>query len=128
MHIISYKEPLLFVQGPPIFIKVIATDEESTSIFLLHEEETVEDVENDPVVKEDSSMRRRIAYLGQGFQREVYGPLQFVVGDELLKGRIAKIEGETVFIDLEGEEEKVIATELASIQEILWRGQPFTEG
>lgn len=121
MQIISYKEPLLFVQGPPIFIRVIATDEESTSVFLLNEDEVKS------VVKAKPSILRRITYLEKGFQREVYRPLQFVIGDELLKGSIDKVERETVFINLDGEGEEIVAVELASIEEILWRGEPFIE-
>ena len=32
-------EPLLFVKGPPVFIKVVVKDEESTSVFVGNEDE-----------------------------------------------------------------------------------------
>ena len=31
-------EPLLFVKGPPVFIKVVVKDEESTSVFVGNED------------------------------------------------------------------------------------------
>ena len=34
----------------------------------------------------DPSVIRRIMYLSTPFQRQVYQPLQFVIGDETLKG------------------------------------------
>ena len=32
-------EPLLFVKGPPVFIKVVVKDEESTSVFVGNEDD-----------------------------------------------------------------------------------------
>ena len=32
-------EPLMFVHGPPVYIRVATTDEESTSVFVLNEDE-----------------------------------------------------------------------------------------
>ncbi|MHA6258465.1 hypothetical protein ACXYMX_01005 [Sporosarcina sp. CAU 1771] len=107
-------------------------DEESTSVFLLNEEESIKEDEveftTDPVLNLNPSIRRRLTYLEKGFQREVYSPLQFIIGEETLTGKIDKVEGEKVFIEIVGEGNEVIAKELASIEEILWRGQPFIEG
>ncbi|MCZ2258979.1 hypothetical protein [Sporosarcina sp. G11-34] len=135
MHIIIYNEPILFVHGPPVFIKAKVEREESTSIFLLNTEEVVDsegDVENEqeevePVTEGDPSIRSRIIYLSGDFRKEIYQPLQFQIGDEILKGIIDKVEGETVFIVLHGKEEEIVAVELTSIEEVLWRGQPFLE-
>lgn len=132
MQIISNNEPMLFVQGPPVFIRVVVTDEESTSVFTMNMEESaepdaVEEVKVPSVVKAKSSVLRRIHYLDGAFQREIYRPLQFVIGDEILKGSIDKVEGETVLIDLFGEDEAIVAVEIATIEEILWRGSPINE-
>ena len=40
VQIIFQNEPLLFVHGPPVFIRVAITEEESTSVFILNEEES----------------------------------------------------------------------------------------
>ena len=37
--IILRNEPLMFVQGPPVFIRVVVKDEESTSVFVLNEDD-----------------------------------------------------------------------------------------
>ena len=129
---ISYNEPMLFVQGPPVFTRVFVADEESTSVFILNEEEPVEldvleKVENQSDVKAKSSVKRSIIYLEGAFQREIYRPLQFVIGDEIIKGTIGKVEGETVLIDLHGEDKGIVAVEIATIEEILWRGHSILE-
>jgi len=75
----------------------------------------------------DPSVIRRIVYLGLPFPRQVYQPLQFVMGDETLTGIIEKIEGETVLIEIDEGEKEFVAVEIGKIEEILWRGNPFVE-
>jgi hypothetical protein len=132
VRIIYKNEPLLFVHGPPIYIRVATTEEESTSVFVLTEEEfakprntELNEVQTDSTVK--PSILRRITELGKPFQRQVYRPLQFIIGEETLSGKIEKIEGETIFFNLDGEEDLVIGVEMNTIEEILWRGKPFKE-
>lgn len=123
---------MLFVDGPPIFIRVVVRDEESTSVFMMSEEQ-LEETEEQIVLLEDSNLEidvsvlKRVLYLDGAFQRAIYKPLQFISGNEILKGSIHKIEGETVFIDLHGENEGMVALEIASIDDILWRGHPIHE-
>ena len=50
--IIYRNEPLLFVHGPPVFIKVAIQDEESTSVFILNGEELEGTVEVEQEVQE----------------------------------------------------------------------------
>lgn len=137
-------EPLMFVQGPPVYIKVTIKDEESTSVFVTNEDEsqviaqdiqeekeqqTIQELpEEQPLQKiPDPSIIRRINYLGSPFARQVYRPLQFVMGEERVKGTIDQINGETLVIEkTEGEKEHV-AIEIRKIEEILWRGEPFLE-
>ena len=127
--IISYNEPLLFVQGPPVFIRVAVKDEESTSVFVLTGEE-LEDANETKQMElaekvEPSSISRRITYLGLPFHRQVYQPLQFILNDETLTGTIEEVDGDTVLID-QGEDQ-FIAIDVTQIEEILWRGKPFVE-
>jgi len=136
--IILRNEPLIFFQGPPVFIKVVTKHEESTSVFMLsgEEPETASEVE---AVKEettehltavkvaDPSLLRKIMYLGTPFSRQVYRPLQFVLDGETLTGSIEKIEGETVLIGVGEDASELVSVEMAKIEEILWRGDPFVE-
>ncbi|MEK4711530.1 hypothetical protein MKY15_02100 [Sporosarcina sp. FSL K6-1540] len=129
---IYQNKPLLFVDGPPVFIKVAIIVEESTSVFLLNnEEESV--VENEEqisvteVVPVNPGIQRKIIYLSNSFRRQAYQPLQFVLEEETLSGTIEKIEEETVWIDLEGVNHEIIAVEMGKIEEVLWRGKPFDE-
>lgn len=132
MRNIYKNEPLLFVHGPPIYIRIANTDEESTSVVVLHEDEfakpsdtELNEVETVSTVK--PSIFRRITELGKPFQRQVYRPLQFIIGEETLLGEIEKIEGETVLIKLVGEEDLIVGVEMNTIEEIFWRGTPFKE-
>ena len=53
-------EPLLFVKGPPVFIKVVVKDEESTSVFVGNEDklevvgEVAQEVLEDPGYSSDA--------------------------------------------------------------------------
>jgi hypothetical protein len=130
--IIFRNKPLLFVDGPPVFIKIAITVEESTSVFILNEgevEETSEEVQEESrlALAVHPSVIRRISYLGSPFPRQVYRPLQFVLDDETLTGTIEKIEGETVLIETTEGEKEIIAIDMRRIEEILWRGDPFLE-
>jgi len=136
--IILRNEPLIFFQGPPVFIKVVTRHEESTSVFMLSGEEPEVASEAEAVQEEtpeqqtavkvaDPSLLRKIMYLGTPFSRQVYRPLQFVLDGETLTGSIEKIEGETVLIGVGEDASELVSVEMAKIEEILWRGDPFVE-
>lgn len=129
-----------------MFIRVDVMDEESTSVFVpnvedLEESEIIEgEVELDQAETDqqqaepeeaelesqvDASILRRIAYLEGGFQKEAYQPLEFKTAENTHKGTIAKVDGETLYVDLE--KEGTIAVALREIEEIFWRGKPFAE-
>ena len=138
MLIILRNEPLIFFQGPPVFIKVVTKHEESTSVFMLSGEELEVASEFEAVQEEtpeqltavkvaDPSLLRKIMYLGTPFSRQVYRPLQFVLDGETLTGSIEKIEGETVLIGIGEDASELVSVEMARIEEILWRGDPFVE-
>ncbi|MFS0574479.1 hypothetical protein AB1K83_02465 [Sporosarcina sp. 179-K 3D1 HS] len=135
-------EPLLFIQAPPVYIRITFTDEEdireleeSTSIFYSRSEEHSEELINKDLEKEalpeeeviDPSIIRRVMYLASSFPRQIYKPLQFLLSEQTVTGTIEKIEGNSVFIELEGEDKQVIAIELHEIEDILWRGTSFQE-
>ncbi|MEK4406644.1 MULTISPECIES: hypothetical protein [Sporosarcina] len=129
---IYQNKPLLFVDGPPVFIKVAIIVEESTSVFLLNNEEELvveneEQISVTEVVPVNPGIQRKIIYLSNSFRRQAYQPLQFVLEEETLSGTIEKIEEETVWIDLEGVNHEIIAVEMGKIEEVLWRGKPFDE-
>ena len=75
----------------------------------------------------DPSLVRRIMYLGTPFSRQIYRPLQFVLEGETLTGSIEKIEGASVLIGVGEDASQLVSVEMASIEEILWRGDPFAE-
>jgi hypothetical protein len=131
VRIIYKNEPLLFVHGPPIYIRVAITEEESTSVFVLTEEATGDFIEDAEEVQEtapaNSEVFNKIISLGRPFQRQVYKPLQFVFENEVLKGAINRVDGETLFIELVDEEDLIVAVEINTIKEVLWRGKPFSE-
>ena len=136
-------EPLLFVQGPPVFIKVVVKDEESTSVFVGNEDdlEVVGEVAQESCKEDQDIQRCRKNHESQKWQihqlsgisiilehhlpDKSYRPLQFVLGEETLKGTIEKIDGETLVIEMTEGEKEVVSIEMATIKEILWRGDPF---
>jgi len=129
---IFQNKPLLFVDGPPVFIKVSINVEESTSVFIINnEEQSVLENEEQVSVTEalpvNPDIQRKILYLSSSFRRQAYQPLQFVLEEETLSGTIEKIEEETVWIDLEGANHEIIAVEMGKIEEVLWRGKPFDQ-
>jgi len=125
-------KPLLFVDGPPVFIKVAIIAEESTSVSSLNNEEqsvleNEEQVSVAEVLPVNLGVQRKVIYLSNSFRRQAYQPLQFVLEEETLSGTIEKIEQGTVWIDLEGADHEIIAVEMGNIEEVLWRGKPFEE-
>ncbi|AOV08442.1 hypothetical protein [Sporosarcina ureilytica] len=127
-------EPLLFVAGPPVFIRVAVTDEESTSVFVQNKEDydhgklkEVDQEKIEPTAEINPSIYNKIMYLRSGFQRQVYSPLKFIIKDETISGKIAKVDGDKVFIDIDQNDDQQVAVEISKIEEILWRGHPFQE-
>ncbi|KAA0966717.1 hypothetical protein FQ087_10965 [Sporosarcina sp. ANT_H38] len=137
MHIIYRNEPLLFVNGPPVFIKVVVAVEESTSVFILDSEYQIEQekeeqlteqlIDVETLLETNLAIQRKIIYLNNSFRRMVYQPLQFVMEGETVTGAIEKIEEKTVWIDLTGMHQDLVAVEMGKIEEVLWRGKPFDE-
>ncbi|HSO57342.1 MAG TPA: hypothetical protein VLQ66_03810 [Paenisporosarcina sp.] len=113
-------DPLLFVQGPPVYRhipKVSYWQEESTSIFPESVQKAVEKtVEKDPI------MWNRLRFLKSDFAKHVYKPLCFHLQDgEKVYGVVEDLHPDSVQIkQTDGE---ITAFEIQDVQEIWWRGK-----
>lgn len=130
VHIILHNEPLLFIDGPPIVIRELTTVEESTSVFVSNqaveeEESKTNEEEIQSVALVNPSIVKKLTELSEPFHRQVYKPLTFIAGDELLRGKVQKVEGEIVYIELDHEKDTVLPVDISKIQKVLWRGEPF---
>ncbi|WOV88432.1 hypothetical protein QWT69_04745 [Sporosarcina oncorhynchi] len=130
---ISYPHPLLFVQGPPVFVKVKMVEEESTSVFIINHHTEKETLEVHPssvneletvAVGTNSAIRQKIDYLSRPFQKQAYHPLQFIVEGKTVKGDIQKVQDSTIWIELDDE---VTEVDIEKIEDVLWRGQSFDQ-
>lgn len=104
-------------------------EEESTSVFLMNEEEAKETIEIQPSTTQEVmndvgniSILNKINYLSGPFQKQAYQPLQFIVEGSKMKGNIQEVQGNTIWIKTE---EEVTEIEIDKIDDILWRGQSF---
>lgn len=138
-------EPLLFVQGPPVYIRVVM-EEESTSVFELETtltDDTLTSVTNksveqeqlpskmEPVVHKHTKVQsngiiKKLQYLATPFPKQAYKPLHFVIGEEVITGEIEELKEQTVIIQLDNPEPNAfVSIEMNDICEVLWRGAPF---
>lgn len=123
MYVSLENDPLLFVQGPPVYRhvrRVSKWQEESTSIF---PEPVVKAVEPDvQKVETNELMWKRLRFLTSDFARHVYRPLCFHLhAGEKVCGAVDELHPESVHIkSLEG---VITALEIQEIQEIWWGGK-----
>lgn len=120
MYISLENDPLLFVQGPPVYRyvrKVSRWQEESTSIFPEPEVKAVETkVEVDPL------MWQRLRFLTTDFAKYVYKPLCFQLQDgEKICGVVDLLHSESVLI--KSAADVITAIEINDIKEIWWGGK-----
>lgn len=123
----SLPVPLMFINGPPVYEKVLFQEEESTSVFVkyvddvtvAHEEVTNEKDLVDPLIM------KKLQRVKTSFGQEIYKGLTFILDDERIKGNVTKLDGNTVFVKLAETEDTIIAIELSTIRNILWRGKPL---
>ena len=118
--------PLMFVSGPPVYIAVPVADEESTSVFVKDEDETTELVGVPLVeVKEiDPLIIAKLRRIRTSFGQQIYRPLTFYLEeDEEISGNVASFEDNTIVIEVDGDEDTIVAIELNTIQDIKWRGK-----
>lgn len=137
-------EPLLFVQGPPVFIHMVI-EEESTSVFEMestpaNQEKTVENTKESALGRSETevektteqfvfhpnTMMKKLQYLATPFPKQAYKPLHFVLEKEIIKGAIDELHDQNVIIQLDGEKiNTFVSIDINDIREVLWRGTPF---
>ncbi|WP_432357723.1 hypothetical protein [Sporosarcina sp. UB5] len=102
-------------------------EEESTSVFVPNDESAWETIEVKPSVQTAShvvnpAIMGKIRYLSEPFRKQAYKPLQFIVEGDVVKGTIHKVEDDILWIEAD---DVVTEVEIAKIEDVLWRGQPF---
>jgi len=110
-------------------VKVAVFEEESTSVFVPNDVFVREAIDVKPSVQTVShvvnpAIMRKIRYLSEPFRKQVYKPLQFVVKDGIVKGVIQKVENDILWVETDN---MISEIEIARIEDVLWRGQPFDE-
>ena len=120
--------PLMFVSGPPVYTHVPFVEEESTSVFVLEEEEP-QMIATEPIeVKEvDPSILAKVQKIQSPIGQKVYKRLTFVLDDDEIIGNVAKVDGNTMMIEVNGDGDKVVALELNELSDIKWRGKSLPE-
>ena len=130
MYVSLVNDPLLFVQGPPVYRhvrQVSKWQEESTSIY---PEPVVKEVEPDvkkiePDVKKVETnvlMWKRLRFLTSDFAKHVYRPLCFHLhAGEKVCGVVDELHPESVHI--KSQEGVITALEIQEIEEIWWGGK-----
>lgn len=122
--------PLMFVSGPPVYTHVPLMEEESTSVFVKEEEPLkMVDVPIDLIERKevDPSILAKVQKLQTPIGQKVYNKLTFILGDEEITGNVAKVDGDTMVIEVNGDEDKIVAIELNELQNIIWRGKSLPE-
>ena len=126
MHIMSRPVPLMFVSGPPVYIAVPIVDEESTSVFVKDEDETIalvkaslnEEKEVDPIII------AKLHRIRTSFGQQIYRPLTFYLEeDEEIRGNVASFDDNTIVIEVNGDEDTIVSIEIKAIRDIKWRGK-----
>ncbi|MCM3636957.1 hypothetical protein M3152_04425 [Sporosarcina luteola] len=108
-------------------MKMTVLEEESTSVFNPNDGLTRETIDILPSNLTASQVvnpvvMNKLRYLSEPFQKQAYTPLQFIIDGNTVKGAIQKVEDSFVWIE---SEDKITEVEIAKIEDILWRGQPF---
>ena len=121
--------PLMFVSGPPVYTHVPFVDEESTSMFVKEEEAELQTVVADPIeLKEvDPSILAKVQKVQSPIGQKVYKKLTFVLDDDEVIGNVAKVDGNTMMIEVDGDKDKIVALELSELRNIIWRGKSLPE-
>ena len=130
VRFMSLPVPLLFVSGPPIYIAVPFIEEESTSIFVKEVDEVKEVVKELPVeIKEAKpAIIAKLNRIKTTFGQQIYRPLTFYLDvDEEITGNVSKFEGNTIVVEINGDEDAIVSIELTEIEDIKWRGKSLPE-
>lgn len=118
-------DPLLFVQGPPVYRHVRKKSrwqEESTSIFPEPVEKVVKKEVVEKVVETNPLMWKRLRFLTTDFAKHVYQPLWFHLKDgQKLCGAVYALQIDSV--QIKSPEDEIVTLEIQEIQELWWRGK-----
>ncbi|MCZ2257210.1 hypothetical protein [Sporosarcina sp. G11-34] len=126
----SLPVPLMFVSGPPIFIAVPFIEEESTSIFVIDVDEQKEIAEGLPVEINETkpAIIAKLNRIQTSFGQQIYRPLTFHLDeDERITGNVSKFEGNTIVVEIDGDEDTIVSIDLSEIQDVKWRGKSLPE-
>ncbi|MFJ7970525.1 hypothetical protein [Psychrobacillus sp. NPDC096389] len=121
-----YNDPLIYIQGPPVFhlpprekletemeeqVKEEIEQDESTSIYELRTS----------MSDKTLAILEKLRFLSKPFQRKVYRPLVFHLNDgSLLQGEVEKVENEVVTFSVGAGE--LMKYRVEQIERIIWRG------
>lgn len=126
MSVSVYNDPLIYIQGPPVFhlpprekleiemeeqVKEEIEQDESTSIYELRTSMTDKTL----------AILEKLRFLSKPFQRKVYRPLVFHLNDgSLLQGEVEKVENEVVTFSVGAGE--LMKYRVEQVERIIWRG------
>jgi len=130
VHFMSLPVPLMFISGPPIYIAEPFIEEESTSIFVIEVDEEKEVAEGLSVEINEAkpAIIAKLNRIQTSFGQQIYRPLTFFLdADERITGNVSKFEGNTIVVEINGDEDEIVSIELSEIQDIKWRGKSLPE-
>lgn len=126
MSVSIYNDPLIYIQGPPVFhlpprekleiemeeqVKEEIEQDESTSIYELRTSMTDKTL----------AILEKLKFLSKPFQRKVYRPLVFHLNDgSLIQGEVEKVENEVVTFSVGAGE--LMKYRVEQVERIIWRG------
>ena len=126
MSVSVYNDPLIYIQGPPVFhlpprekleiemeeqVKEEIEQDDSTSIYELRTSMTDKTL----------AILEKLKFLSKPFQRKVYRPLVFHLNDgSLLQGEVEKVENEVVTFSVGAGE--LMKYRVDQVERIIWRG------
>lgn len=118
--------PLMYVDSPPVHVRISITEEESTSIFVAKESPTFK---RDEIVipQVNPIIERKLKKIQTSFGMRLYQPLTLKLKDDQeIFGTIKKIEGNEILLHLD-DEDQTIEVAAHEIVDIMWRGKSLSE-
>lgn len=119
----SFNDPLLFINGPPVFHFYRAEQvEQVEQVEKIEQDESTSIYERPYIMSEKTvALLQKLYFLAKPFQRKVYRPLVFHLEDGVqIQGEIEKVDEEYVtFLIGTGE---VITYRVDQVAKIFWRG------
>lgn len=130
------RKPLMFISSPVIRRRrYTPPEEESTSVFeperpkTMPENTTITEIlpvepakdieQSDPNTER---LRENLEYLNHPFRRDLYTPLEFVLHDERIIGKLQNYDDGTAWIE---SNDGVLTIALEDLLDIVWKQQSF---